>query len=343
MALLERVSSSDISVVIQGPSLHNEGNGSQLEACVDSIRRVLPQAEIILSTWKGQSYAPDIVDRVVFSEDPGSTENWLGQPWNFNRMVISTRNGLEKASRPYTLKFRADLRLSSAEIFVRPQSIERDVDARFKIFRHPVVMTNIFARNPASCSPLLFHPSDIVQFGLTEDLADLWNRRIFNRSEVCSGLSLGRCLGFLGYTGLRMVPEQALMTEWLNSNGYEVRLPYPGFVSKKYCELSERLLSTNFFIVDWKMSGVEFPRRFLLDRKLEKTIYDADHGNSLAGIYSSEESRDERIRVIFWNAYFYRFFSLSFWTDLLSTPLALVSPNIFFKVRDMWRNLRWKS
>lgn len=121
MASLERVDSSEISVIIQGPSLHNEGNGSQLEACVDSIRRILPQAEIILSTWKGQSYNPDIVDYVVLSEDPGSVSNWLGQSWNFNRMVVSTRNGLEKASRPYTLKFRADLRLSSAEICVRPQ------------------------------------------------------------------------------------------------------------------------------------------------------------------------------------------------------------------------------
>lgn len=343
MASLERVDSSEISVIIQGPSLHNEGNGSQLEACVDSIRRILPQAEIILSTWKGQSYNPDIVDYVVLSEDPGSVSNWLGQSWNFNRMVVSTRNGLEKASRPYTLKFRADLRLSSAEICVRPQSIEKDIDARFKIFRHPVVMTNIFARNPASCAPLLFHPSDIAQFGLTEDLTELWNRSFFDHSEVCSGLSLGRCLGFLGYTGLRMVPEQALMTDWLNSNGYEVRLPYPGFVSKRYCELSERLLSTNFFLIDWKISGVEFPRRFLLDRKLEKTIYDAGQGNGLAGVYSNEKLLNERIREVLWNAYFYRLFSLNFWIDFLSTPLALFSPDIFFKARDVWRNFRWKS
>jgi len=109
----------------------------------------------------------------------------------------------------------------------------------YKIFRRPVVITNVFVRDPASCIPLLFHVSDIVQFGLTEDLLLLWSGGMFSEDDIKSEARIGSAFSFAGFSRLRMVPEQALTTSWLRAKGWDVYLPYPGYISKKYCQLSE--------------------------------------------------------------------------------------------------------
>lgn len=331
---------SDISVVIQGPTLLDlEAPESPFYKCIESIRRVLPGAEIIVSTWKGQSCDQLLVDKVIFNDDPGTISTATGQSWNFNRMVASTRNGLAKATRLYSLKFRADLSLTDCKIFITPPNNDVPESLRhYKIFKHPITTTNIYIRNPASRAPLLFHVSDIVQFGLTEDLRELWNRDFVFRKNLATDISYQSAVSFLGYTGLKMVPEQALTTGWLNAKGYQIDIPFPGFVSKKYCELSELILSCNFHVVDWSKSGISFPRRFTHIDALS-TIYNADYVNNLCKLYADPLFSKRRFRSIFWHAYILRIFQIHFWIDFAAAILLKISPKCFSVTQSIWRKL----
>ena len=96
----------DISVIVQGPIM---GGAERLTGrAIESVRRVLPGAEIILSTWHGSDTGALACDALVLSDDPGAT-NWLRRGDaaaldkklnNGNRQIVSTRAGLARATRP---------------------------------------------------------------------------------------------------------------------------------------------------------------------------------------------------------------------------------------------------
>ncbi len=53
------MTSKDISVVVQGPIFGRPGDDYEKQItlhCLESIKKVLPESEIILSTWKGSEY-----------------------------------------------------------------------------------------------------------------------------------------------------------------------------------------------------------------------------------------------------------------------------------------------
>ena len=57
----------NISVVVQGPILP-----FQTAICLKSIRKFLPKAEIILSTWEGSNINDLDYDVLVLNKDPGA-------------------------------------------------------------------------------------------------------------------------------------------------------------------------------------------------------------------------------------------------------------------------------
>jgi len=337
---LQEVDSTDISVIIQGPTLCDPGNiNSKFYKCVESIRQFLPDAEIIVSTWEGQACDPAIVEKVVFNEDPGAMTLLTGQISNYNRMVASTLSGLRNANRTYSLKFRADLTITGTSFFKSKIPPSSNEVARYRIFKRPITISNIFVRNPASHAPLLFHTSDIVQFGLTEDLLDLWNRSHLSEDKIRREVTPWSGIHFLGYTGLRMVSEQTLMTDWLNDHGHEIHLPFPDFLSDDYCELSERTLSANFYVINYKKSDISYPARLLSDKRLLKSIYDAEYVNELSTLYAQKSFRSRRRRQIFFSAVMLRPFRMSFWIDFFATILLKASPRAFIYTSRLWRSI----
>lgn len=102
---------TDISVVIQGAV------GTATQKCLTSVRRFLPEAEIVLSTWAGADTDALDFDILVQSQDPGgirhdfAIQNVKNSSNNFNRQLLSTNAGLAKATRQYALKLRSDLML----------------------------------------------------------------------------------------------------------------------------------------------------------------------------------------------------------------------------------------
>jgi hypothetical protein len=252
-AEIEAVADSDISVVIQGPLLLGRAEG--VERCLDSLRSVLPGAEVIVSTWEGED-AGAVANRalVVQSPDPGCFRLASGLPINLNRLQRSTLAGLRRAGRRYSLKLRSDLALADRRFLVaapaRPGCL----------FERPVTMSNLYLRDPEKFT-LLFHFSDIAQFGLTRDLLAFWEGGLFAEDELLfppevPGGARGR---------LKLFPEQATTLRWLARHGIDVRLADPAQVDRPLLALWARVLAENVHLVDWRKSGIVFPERFATD------------------------------------------------------------------------------
>ena len=62
------IKSTDISIVVQG----SVENREETIKCLNSIRKILPQAEIILSTWEDSDIVNLDYDKLVLNKDPGA-------------------------------------------------------------------------------------------------------------------------------------------------------------------------------------------------------------------------------------------------------------------------------
>ena len=103
------VKSSDVSVVLQGPVRF------ETPESVESVRRLLPEAELILSTWEDEDVSSLGSIRVLRSEKPSAPiqHDRLSVPNNLNRLIRSTKKGVAAVTRPYVLKMRSDMVLDS--------------------------------------------------------------------------------------------------------------------------------------------------------------------------------------------------------------------------------------
>ena len=103
------VDNKDITVVVQGAV-----DREKTPICLQSIRRMLPGAFIILSTWEGTDVDGLEYDDVVLSEDPGGFDEFnipFSPKNNINRQIVSTYQGLLKVKTVYALKLRTDFYL----------------------------------------------------------------------------------------------------------------------------------------------------------------------------------------------------------------------------------------
>src|SRR3989337_2338878 len=139
------MNSSDFSVVIQGPIMGKPGEAYEHQKtlhCLESIKQVLPDAEIILSTWKGSEYGHLFYDKIVLNDDPGAIsyndfelKNVLN---NNNRQIVSTYNGLKQASHKYSIKMRGDFKFESASFYSLMDKFT-EVN-KYRFFKHRILV-----------------------------------------------------------------------------------------------------------------------------------------------------------------------------------------------------------
>ena len=162
----------EISVVIQG-AIDKE----YTPLSVQSVRRFLPGARIILSTWEDTDVTQIDYDEVVFNKDPGAPffdkVNGSRHYDNRNRLLVSTQGGVARATTKYTLKMRSDCILAGDGI-VRNYGRYPKKTNELCLFKNKLVvgeqcniMKLLFSD---SCRPYVFHVSDWFCFGLTEDV-----------------------------------------------------------------------------------------------------------------------------------------------------------------------------
>jgi hypothetical protein len=261
--------SADISVVVQGPvvGLPDAPKPERKTLlALESIRRVLPDAEIILSTWKGAVVTGLPYDVLVESEDPGSFPRGDGSRYNVNRQIVSTREGLKRATRSRALKLRTDCQLLH-EGFLRYFARFPRRAARHRYFFERIVGCELFFRNPAETHlPLLFHIGDIALFGRTDDMLSLWDVEFATEDEVVNWSARATVPwleNFKSYQQFdsRLVEEQHLWLSFLRKKRAGLNLNYSWEFTPDLAQESELTIINNFVVIGIDDFGLHLPAR----------------------------------------------------------------------------------
>lgn len=170
------INDSEISVIVQGPILRGQRKKDNLtENCLISIRQVLPKAEIILSTWVNSDTSNLDADIIIENVDPLNYKlnisDTLTVDNNVDRQIVSALTGLKASSRKYCLKIRTDAVVFRTG-FISGFQEKMNRCEELKIFNERIVCPSSY--NPKRTG-LLFYFIDWFQFGLREDLINLWD------------------------------------------------------------------------------------------------------------------------------------------------------------------------
>lgn len=334
---MKKIESAQISVVIQGPLYRELGPERGIHTCIASIRKILPDAEIIVSTWPCEGVQDVLADKIILSEDPGTIRDITGNPINTNRMTTSTLTGIEAAARPYVLKFRADLCLEDSSFAVIDEYHPEHAGQR--LFNSPVTVTSLFIRNPRRC-PMLWHISDLCQFGTRADMLNFWRQPMFEEQDLLNPKPCRNPFGnFVGYSRMKMSSEQILMINFMRRRGLEVDyLQNPCKVTPSGLHHWESVLSGDFRVLDWQTSGINFPGRFLRSDYSIETVYSAQEVQELRA--QTEAAKKKRTLLIWLNQFIFQCKSRRWWLATASIALFSMSPSIAISARRHWRRAR---
>ncbi len=266
---MKSISNLDISIVAQGPI---KGGADQPREerrtlqCLESLRRHLPGAQIILSTWRGSDVSGLPFDTLVLSDDPGAvSHDAVGSPNNINRQIVSTCAGLEKVQTPYVLKFRTDM-LLEGNGFLNYFGKYSARSEEWRILKERVVIGNVYTRNPNRSLPLPFHVSDLCAFGLTEDVRNLWEIPLAPEPETSHWFETRPCPDVEALRPLsrgtfcRYVPEQYIWVSFLRKYG-PVPFEWYGDTQNDAIRLTEQTLANNVVVISMKQMQAVFRRR----------------------------------------------------------------------------------
>lgn len=324
-----KVPSEEISVVVQGPL---PGGASVV---VQSIRKCLPYAEIILSTWDGED-TPDLslIDHLVVTKQPAPLVEPLGNANNVARQMISTLKGIQRSTRPYVLKMRADHILLNDNICVWPEPTSEF--GEFAFLSRKIVVTSLFLRNHLKV-PFLFHISDLIQFGTKDDMARFWGSDLPEVESLLQGRKSTRIRlfgGFSGNTSFRETPEQTLVRLWLAREGVNISLSYPCCTSYELFALWERVLVANFQLLDYSGAGVVYPPRFLSAFLGPRTVLTAHDFHIMQ---RDPGSRKRYLKVLF-SKYIRCWGMPRYWVAITNVILSGIAPALAVKIRIWLRS-----
>ena len=177
------ISTRDISVVVQGP-VFGKPDAPEAERWtrrgLESLRTFLPGSEIILSTWKGADATGLTYDVLLENDDPGAHRydnpegSKLANYNNTNRQIVSSREGLKAATRPFAMKVRSDMIFRGAGFLNYWGRYEKRSDD-WKLLESRALACTIFSCSPRRMNRYLFHPSDWIHFGRRDDTLNLWD------------------------------------------------------------------------------------------------------------------------------------------------------------------------
>lgn len=180
----------DISVVVSGP-VYKEWTYET----INSIKKILPGAEIIFSTWEGENTEGLNVDCVVFNKDPGNFEILDEEGGiainNLNRQIVSTRQGILRASNKFVLKIRAESIIRS-DNFLQYWDKYSLYDQKYKFVKSRIIA--VWGGRSASGHRYVFNICDWYFFGYKEDILNLWDIPLLGGNTFFRGPKVdGRC------------------------------------------------------------------------------------------------------------------------------------------------------
>lgn len=253
---------SEITIVFQGAfkPYTTKGRESFIEH-VKATRRVLPGAEIIISTWEGAEIPRGVgVSKAIYTKDPGGLAPLKlidNKTNNVNRQIASTYAGMAAVETPFAVKLRADCYLEHAGFLdYYAEQAKRDKG------HQRIVTCSFFTLDPSIFERIPYHLSDWFQFGATELLQSYWSAPPmsvedsrfyeFNPHQEDSTL-------FERRFRTRFAAEQHVCTHYARSRGYAC----PRFLNDRPSEVMEdfyRFLANETMILDPWHIGLVFPK-----------------------------------------------------------------------------------
>lgn len=172
----DKIESKDISVVVQGAVSDATKN------CLESIRKFLPDSQIILSTWEDSEVDGLDFDFLALSRDPGHAgliRRFPHKHYNpINRILVGAKAGIAKVERQYCLKLRTDALLVSAEFLKYYNKYAH------KITEESVVKKRIMVEGLMTSLEACYSVSDWWYLGLTEDIKLLFDAPLYEIEEI---------------------------------------------------------------------------------------------------------------------------------------------------------------
>jgi hypothetical protein len=305
-ALLNRLKErvlNDLSIIIQGKIMGMPGQpyASQLTLqCIESIRNLIPKAEIIISTWAGEDVSHLDYDQIVFNEDPGAipyTDLYPNILNNNNRQIISVINGLKVATRTYAIKMRGDTKFTDTDFTDYLREYPRGEQYRF--FKQRIVIPTKYSRNVRRIAQMI-HPSDIFQAGLREDLIHLWSIPLQPEPETTRAIPAEKKIfnnslnG--GYHRMRYGAEQYIWHSCCKKNGLDISLKHYSHLIADKILVSDLSIINNFVIEDAQLLGIVLPKKFL--KQYDSDLYTHDEWLNLSERYTKPPTKFYEWRLI---------------------------------------------
>ncbi len=274
------IQSQDISVIVQG------NINSHTKECLKSLKRWLPDSQIILSTWANSDVTGLEYSDVVFSKDPGGVviDDEALVINNVNRQILSTKEGLKLAKRRYCLKTRTDITLLGNNFLSYFNFFDKYNKPLH--FNNRLLISSYYTRNPRVL-PLPFHVSDWVFFGNTDDVKLYFELELQHEDEM-RWFKNNKRENRLFYTNLltRYTPEQYIC---YNFTRKFLDVEFTSFYDTKRenIELTEKIIANDFVVLDYnKQFDINF-NKYNPNRYFEKfTLMTHQDWKSLYQIYN---------------------------------------------------------
>jgi hypothetical protein len=284
--------SEDVAIVMQG-SIVDKSNllDSDFVTNLDIVVKNFPSSQIIISTWIVSSNIEKVLHEkypsvtFIYNEDVGPIVKDIGGVTvvsNLNRMLVSTSSGLNFVIKKYVIKIRTDSYLFSTKILNVLTKLHsedssetyNDIrrDERFSIFNKHIINCNLFARNPHSYLPFLYHPGDIMMAGETKDLQLLFNIPLGDESLI------GMCKSWRNSCYMLLVPEQYLWLKCIETVTGVKEMERNFTNDSIKIERSERFYLNNFVPFNSKDLGFEWCKH--------KSAY---YGKGLLSVYTLKD------------------------------------------------------
>jgi hypothetical protein len=266
--LLRQKVLNDISVIIQGKvfGLPGDSYEKQLtQQCIASVRNLIPNAEIIVSTWEGTVTSHLLCDKIIYNTDPGAVAYTDEQPGflnNNNRQITSTYNGLKAATKTYAIKMRGDCLLNDTDFVYYMKEFPRG--SKYCFFKQRIVIPTKYTRNPRRIAQLI-HPSDIFQVGLRNDLLSLWDIPLQPEPKTTRAFPLEKriinnaLVG--GFHRMKFGAEQYIWYSFCKKQGLDLELKHHSHLPANKILASEMSIINNFIFDDPLKLGVILPKK----------------------------------------------------------------------------------
>lgn len=263
------IKSNEISVVIQGPIT------ACTSLCIESVKNILPDAELILSTWKNSDLSNIDLSNIILVEndDPNPSgvtyynEVDKKHPFNLNRQIVSSKNGIDKATNKYVLRMRGDIKIESSDFLKYWEQFDKR-NEDFSFFKHRILVPSLVSICPKNNSEYFqVQISDWLQFGLKEDLVELYNLDLMSEEDmdfyVNNDFEIPK--GFIDLdinSKWRWGSEQYLFVANFKKKLVDINYPHRKAITSDILAFEKQFFINNFIVldsIDFKFDNFKHP------------------------------------------------------------------------------------